>query len=441
MEIRKETRQIEILSMDVTRHCNARCRFCFNDWANIQPASLGADLFPRIIPLMKLVKDDRFLLSCLFEPTLNDDFFTMLKQIPAEFKDKLLFTTNLVRPLTDEQIRIMAEAPLAHINISLESYDPEVYKMLAGVKQSAFYDNLNRLAAACQKTGTHICIITMLLKSNYREMKEIVRRVHEEVHPWTHEIRTPYFFVAEDRSQWDKVEAELLSREEIDSTMKEVMELGYDNLVLDLRHDRNTYMKEKEVYLQTGFRDDGSYDPIKYSYIVRIGAAGTVQFSDTMEKHDIRDIDEDLYTFCHKGLMKLEETEASRYFDKALNLFQVKEDKDDEIQAYLDEAVIFDDRFLYLRGWAFLKNIPAEEEPECRIIVRKGHSYSASRITVQDRPDLAEHFKAEAYRRKGFETRIDMLRNGFEKNDSIWIAFKSGKKYIMHKLIEDHIEN
>jgi molybdenum cofactor biosynthesis enzyme MoaA len=143
-------RKIKTLAIDCTEHCNARCVFCFNDWRRLKPAEMDTEDFKKILPLISLTEKDGFYLSCLFEPTVNPQFFEMLKMLPAGAREHTYFTTNLVRPLSDQELATMCRANVDHINISLETFNPSLYSVLSGTRKSAFYDNLERLGRTAQ---------------------------------------------------------------------------------------------------------------------------------------------------------------------------------------------------------------------------------------------------------------------------------------------------
>lgn len=144
--VERKERCFEVVSFDITNHCNARCPFCFNDWSNIQPCQMDREVLEKGLSLLPLTEKNGFYLSCLYEPTIHPRFGEYLRAIPDGYRDRMFFTTNLVRKLSDEELRAMSQAPVDHINISIETLDPQKHLLLAGVKNSAFHENLENLA-------------------------------------------------------------------------------------------------------------------------------------------------------------------------------------------------------------------------------------------------------------------------------------------------------
>ena len=86
--VRNEKKQYEFVSIDTASPCNARCIFCFNDWANIKGALMEPKVFEKTLPLLDMTGYDGFYVSCLFEPTLNPNFTKILSMIPEAGKIK-----------------------------------------------------------------------------------------------------------------------------------------------------------------------------------------------------------------------------------------------------------------------------------------------------------------------------------------------------------------
>lgn len=300
------SRNIRTLAIDTTEHCNARCLFCFNDWSKHQPANMKPEEVNRILPLLHRVEDEGFYLSCLFEPTLNPDFFAILEALPAYAKPKTFFTTNLVRPLSDEEIKILCKANVDHINISLETFDPDLYVKLTSVKKTAFFDNLARLGEMSQKYGTKIRLITMIMKDNYAELPSLVKKAHDLVHPWQHELRTP-IYTKGDPAREKATEDELLSAAELEKIKQELESLGY-NLVFDTKWNRDFYMNWKQKELQRE-KEKGRKRSDLPEYVVRLYAGGNGVIEDLDETFNWRKT-RNLEKFIAKRLSKTKKLEG-----------------------------------------------------------------------------------------------------------------------------------
>jgi len=207
----------DVALIDVTNGCNLRCPFCYNDWsAHREPVLMSLEHFDRIVQLFPHVRNDGVAISCSFEPLLHPQFVELLRRIPARFRAKGYFSTNLARPLGPGTAEGLATAPLHHINISVESLSPATYELCRkGADFSRFHANLSALARALASTadGPALHFITMLCDLNHREIPELVRRCREELGAVYHEIRpftrTPAnepwiakHAVGEDQWQW-----------------------------------------------------------------------------------------------------------------------------------------------------------------------------------------------------------------------------------------------
>lgn len=138
MKISYSTQKYVMVSHDITNHCNARCRFCFNDWEHLNPCNMSVEIFKLSRNIIPLTIKDGFLLSCLFEPTLNPEFPDILRMLPQQYKQHVFFTTNMARKLSDEELKLFLEANIDYFNISLETYNQDRYTMLSGIKNVFF---------------------------------------------------------------------------------------------------------------------------------------------------------------------------------------------------------------------------------------------------------------------------------------------------------------
>lgn len=423
MNIVFHKRKIKILAMDCTEHCNARCLFCFNDWRKLKPAEMNVDDFRKIVPLLPLAEDDGFYMSCLFEPTLNPQFWDMLKMLPEDTKSKVFFTTNLVRPLSDEELTVMCRANLDHINISLETFNPELYKKLSGTKQSAFYDNLERLGKISQEYGAKIRLITLMMKDNYEELPEILEKAHEMVHPFQHEFRTP-IYTAGDPVREKATEDELLSEEQL-AEMREKLESYQYDTVFDTRWNRDYYMKWKEQELSGRNRDR---NPLP-SYTFRLYADGHGLVEDLNETFQWREVD-DLYSFFVDRLEKVKKLEDQKVQENFLKKTKASHVKTaDSIAINLDEAEVFDQSYMHVRGWAFDQAGKYRLSNGGMILVRNGSEVHMVRLEVCDRPDVSAAFGGKPEADCGFMADIPLNWIDTGKDTEIMIGWHTGFHY------------
>jgi len=370
MNIITASRQYGMISHDITNHCNARCKFCFNDWDKMQPCVMSLHIFNKARTIIPFTMPGMFLLSCLFEPTLHPDFFSLLYKIPYQFKDKVIFTTNLVKKLTDDELIALCNSPVKYFNISLETYIEDKYYTLSGTRNSAFYDNLSRLSKFAKELGkqSKIRIITMLMRSNMDEIVSIIKKVREEISPLAHEIRTPYISSPIEGVLRD----ELLSKNELYAVSGRIKNLGYKEVILDLGRNEEVlydYLEMKKKYSEKSLESDNKAYRVKikegvevfessgltkqinnFTYQVRINSDGTGYFVDTDEIFDLSIIT-DMEMFWSDNLWKLQKKEIDQYIYEGDELYDVTVYGEECISGELSDLIIFDEQFITLCGY------------------------------------------------------------------------------------------
>ena len=448
--VREEKKNYEFVSIDTASPCNARCIFCFNDWANIKGALMPPEVFEKTLPLLDMTGYDGFYVSCLFEPTLNPDFCRILGMIPESGRNKAFFTTNLVKKLSDEELTAFSKANLDHINISLETYDQTLYDRLTGTKGSHFYENLKRLGALAKENGMKLRLITMILKSNIDELPGLIKKAKEELSPVRHELRTPYYFKAS-KEQMDIAEEELLPRKELDEKGRALIEAagGADNIIIDLSNDLESFRKKRSEDFDTHITS-AEERPGSANFRVRIESDGTGHFghrAETKELFDLHNIKEPKQYFS-EALIRLQELEAANYFlgelsekKKSLFSFGRKKEKDspsfltlpveiseNRYPSSLDEAVLYDGRFLHISGWeaSSSKNNAAPEER--LFLIKDKERFLAFRPFTVKRPDVASALSDESLETSGFYCVIDTKGLSRIEELSLYCAVKTQEK-------------
>lgn len=149
--IKRARNRFRLISCDITRHCNNRCRFCFCAWD--KPANMDLALWKRLVKILPSYADQYVLVSCLFEPTLHPQFLEIMECIPKEGSEYFFFTSNLARELDEPYFERLAACHFRHMNISLETLEPETYQYLTKNKNSRFYQNIKTCAKAFSGGG------------------------------------------------------------------------------------------------------------------------------------------------------------------------------------------------------------------------------------------------------------------------------------------------
>ncbi len=216
-------RRLALVQTDITDNCNLRCPFCVYDYTGVNRTNqMTLETYGRVLELLPLVAEGGFHLSCLHEPTLHDRFAEFLDLLPAQYRSKVFFTTNLTKRLSDELLAAYSRANVDHINISYDTNDPEKFAVLRkGGKLTPFQRNLDRVIAAFAAAAAppKLRYITMAYKMNLAEIPDLVRRCLEEGRADHHEVRYTFNvehidrqFAAEqflDDDDWDWLEAQL----------------------------------------------------------------------------------------------------------------------------------------------------------------------------------------------------------------------------------------
>ena len=188
------------IAADITRNCNLRCPFCLSDFSEYKPKGLIEDTtFDKLMSLLPLVEgppsgEATVLLSCLYEPSIHPRWLDLYERVPEEHRKKCMFTTNLAR-ITDEEIDRLARLEFHHVNISVDSFVPEVYEGLRkGARFAPFMEHFTRLTTRMREDGATMGLhcVTVVTRENAAEVPEIVKRCAEEFGAKHHEVRAIY---------------------------------------------------------------------------------------------------------------------------------------------------------------------------------------------------------------------------------------------------------
>ncbi len=211
------------VAMDIVNNCNLRCPFCTYDYTGVRTTQFMTDAtFDAAIRLLPYVREGNFWLSCLHEATIHPELLRFIDRVPIEYRDRLMYTTNLAKRMPDAYFAQLGASGMHHINVSLESLVPETYERLRkGARYGIFHENWAKLIAACA-TGTappRLRYNMMAYRSNLHELPGLVDLLLTEKLAWQVEIRYTFdeahipdaFRTAEylDESGWDWLAAQL----------------------------------------------------------------------------------------------------------------------------------------------------------------------------------------------------------------------------------------
>jgi molybdenum cofactor biosynthesis enzyme MoaA len=202
---RKQRETIAQVAGDIVNQCNLRCPFCIVDYTNVKKLSLMTpETFARAIELLPMTSPGSFWLSCLHEPTLHPQFIDFIEFVPDAYRDRISFTTNLSKRLSDDFLERLANSGVHNIRVSFDSRRPEVFAELRKKGRYQVFDhNLKRLSVALKASRRRplLHFITMALKENCHEIADIVR-FGRELGGDSHEVR--YIYYGPHLARWGK---------------------------------------------------------------------------------------------------------------------------------------------------------------------------------------------------------------------------------------------
>ena len=177
-QLKREYTPVHFVAMDIVDNCNLRCPFCVYDYSSVHTTHLMREAtLDAALRFLPYVMDGHFFFSCLHEPALHPKLMPYVDKVPAEYRRKIFYTTNLAKRMPPVYFEWLDETGMHHLNISIESLKPELYeRMRKGARHRIFMENWDRLVPAIRagKNPPPLRYIAMAYKSNLRELPDLV---------------------------------------------------------------------------------------------------------------------------------------------------------------------------------------------------------------------------------------------------------------------------
>jgi cyclic pyranopterin phosphate synthase len=176
-------RQITYLRISITDRCNMRCVYCMPpEGILIQPHE-KIMRFEEIVRVARVAAENGILSMRLTggEPLLRHDLpelVSMIAEIPQV--DDISITTNGL--LLEEKAKLLAEAGLRRVNISLDTLDPEKFKKIT---RGGSLEKVWRGVAAAEKYGLQPIKINVVAMKGINDDEIIDLARLSLTHNWT----------------------------------------------------------------------------------------------------------------------------------------------------------------------------------------------------------------------------------------------------------------
>jgi hypothetical protein len=281
-----------------------------------------------------------------------------------------MFTTNLAKPLKDEQLKALAMSQVNYYNISLNTFNRELYAHIMQTNNSNFFNNLDRLSKIYKEiNGTNIRFITMILKDNFDELHEIITKANELFHPEVHELRHYHL------GEMDYVNQQALDIYHVNAKVKEIKESFPHIRYLD----ENAFVVLKESVEN---KKSVTHNRQRH-YKASINSDGTMIINATGKSFNVAML-EDPLSYVTDRIIELEIMEAELYKDD-IERFQYL--YNGQFQARIIEFIISHRKFAYIKGCITLEDINKEKIDELYIYIKAGvyeALYKTSIISAKD---------------------------------------------------------
>jgi len=161
--------EMMIISWNITRECNLKCKHCYRDAGTKDKNELSFEEGKRLLEDITLAGFKTVVLSG-GEPLLRKDIFDIVRYAKQQGLRPVLGSNGTL--ITTEIAEKLKEAGLARAGISLDSIDPRIHDSFRGVK-GAFKKTIAGIEAL-KKVNLEFQIHTTVTRYNYRQVDELI---------------------------------------------------------------------------------------------------------------------------------------------------------------------------------------------------------------------------------------------------------------------------
>lgn len=169
--IHREGDRLKKLYVEPTSLCNLNCAMCFRKtWIDEGFGNLDYALFQNMLKDPMFLEDiETVFFGGMGEPLIHPDIFRMIEDVKAAGKRVELITNGTsIRP---EVCRRLVGLGIDTLWISIDSFDPEEYKMIqVGSDFGAVVSNIAAYNAAREGTACGLGLTFVLMKSNILQL-------------------------------------------------------------------------------------------------------------------------------------------------------------------------------------------------------------------------------------------------------------------------------
>ncbi|MGB9590157.1 MAG: radical SAM/SPASM domain-containing protein [Candidatus Hydrothermia bacterium] len=156
-----------IAHFGITRHCNAKCGFCFWGDEITRRGFMPPELFQKALVEMSRMGTFEIELTG-GEPTIHPDFPEFI-ELASQLRFVITITTNGLR-LTDRALSAISEGLVAHVFVSVHGANPRTHDALVG-RAGAWGKAINNIKRLINK-GVNVSVCFVITRKNYREISQ-----------------------------------------------------------------------------------------------------------------------------------------------------------------------------------------------------------------------------------------------------------------------------